>query len=252
MIKFELAFLFLLTLDLPANPQDSHHDLSTDRRLFRPIVPISNQPNHQTIGWRNQIAMKNIFSVPKYISNEPNSRLRRSTSPRDLHPGDPAPAFTANTLDGVLRYPGGKLKGHPIIIHTYDRRSGFLESLWNNPPALDGLLKGPNNAEYVFISTSQAAYTDTQWMKKRIVKRMKELKLTQPEIAAILGRLHFVTVPLYELGNWIPDLLKEWRCEEHNCGYYQAVFQVETTVLPLHLNMRDCLLYDPNCAAKCK
>ena len=27
--------------------------------------------------------------------------------------------------------------------------------------------------------------------------------------------MHFGTTPAFELGNWIPDLLKEWRCEDH-------------------------------------
>lgn len=89
-------------------------------------------------------------------------------------------------------------------------------------------------------------------MKKQFVKRIRHLRLPDSEAAAILDRLHFVTVPAFELGNWIPDLLKEWRCEDHNCGYYQAVFQIESQSVALHMNARDCLLFDPNCAARGK
>jgi hypothetical protein len=100
------------------------------------------------------------------------------------------------------------------------------------------------------VSTSLAAYADAYWMKQQIVSRMAQMRLSEQEMAEILERMHFATVPSFELGNWIPDLLKEWRCEDHNCGYYQAVFHLENSNVPLGLTTMDCLLHDPNCAAR--
>ena len=39
-----------------------------------------------------------------------------------------------------------------------------------------------------------------------------------------MNHLHFVTVPLDELGNFLPEILNQWYCLDHNCGYDQAVF----------------------------
>lgn len=87
-------------------------------------------------------------------------------------------------------------------------------------------------------------------MKKQVVGRMIQLRVPEPEMNVLLERMHFVTTPAYELGNWIPDILKEWRCEDHNCGYYQASFQAESSTVPLSLSTFDCLMNDPNCAAR--
>lgn len=84
------------------------------------------------------------------------------------------------------------------------------------------------------------------------MERMVQLKVSQRDMDEILKRMHFGTTPAFELGNWIPDLLKEWRCEDHNCGYYQAVFQMETSSIPLSLSTLDCLMHDQNCAGRCE
>lgn len=42
----------------------------------------------------------------------------------------------------------------------------------------------------------------------------------------LASRLHFVTIStwkLRDLGIWIPDLLQEWSCQDHNCGLDQVV-----------------------------
>ncbi|OQV13123.1 hypothetical protein BV898_12663 [Hypsibius exemplaris] len=231
--------------------------LQPSRSFFRHSTPYDSQPLWQTIGWKNQIALKNIFSVPKRIYTVANNSLstrakRAAASPRDLAPGDPAPPFTITTLEGVLRFPNGPLAKSPVVIHTYDQRSGFLEALWNTPQSFDGIIRGMPTAHYVFLSTSLSAYTDAYWMKKQIVSRMSQLRLPDQEVTEILGRMHFGTSPVFQLGNWIPDLLKEWRCEDHNCGYYQAVFHLENSNVPigLSLNTMDCLMHDANCAAR--
>lgn len=40
----------------------------------------------------------------------------------------------------------------------------------------------------------------------------------------VLTRLHFSPVPVFALGNWIPNVLYYWGCSGHNCGLDQAVF----------------------------
>ena len=42
----------------------------------------------------------------------------------------------------------------------------------------------------------------------------------------ILDRLHFVSVSsekLKEFGIWIPELLEQWSCQDHNCGLDQVL-----------------------------
>ncbi|GAU88643.1 hypothetical protein RvY_01302-2 [Ramazzottius varieornatus] len=231
--------------------QDRHEPPS--RSFFRHVVPYGQRPDVQTIGWKNQVALKNIFSVPKHMadpSSSASSRRKRGTSTRDLKPGDSAPPFTIITTEGTLRYPQGVLTNVPIIIHTYDKRSGFLEALWNTPQSFDGIIRGHPLVHYIFLSTSLSAYADAHWMKKQVVGRMIQLRVPEPEMNVLLERMHFATTPAYELGNWIPDILKEWRCEDHNCGYYQASFQAESSTVPLSLSTFDCLMNDPNCAAR--
>ena len=126
---------------------------------------------------------------------------------------------------------------------------GF-KALWNTPQSFDGIIRGHPVVHYIFLSTSLSAYADAHWMKKQVVGRMTQLKVPEPEQNALLERMHFVTTPAYELGNWIPDILKEWRCEDHNCGYYQASFQAESSTVPLSLSTFDCLMHDPNCASR--
>lgn len=43
----------------------------------------------------------------------------------------------------------------------------------------------------------------------------------------VLSRLHFSPVPVFALGNWIPNVLYYWGCMGHNCGLSQAVFTSE-------------------------
>ncbi|XP_066571608.1 uncharacterized protein LOC136760208 isoform X2 [Amia ocellicauda] len=40
----------------------------------------------------------------------------------------------------------------------------------------------------------------------------------------VLGRMHFSSVPVFGLGNWIPSVLYSWTCDGVNCGLSQVVF----------------------------
>lgn len=35
-------------------------------------------------------------------------------------------------------------------------------------------------------------------------------------------RFHFAVEPFYELGNYIPVVLRQWQCVDHNCGLDQV------------------------------
>ena len=36
-----------------------------------------------------------------------------------------------------------------------------------------------------------------------------------------LEKLHFVTVPIYQVGNWLPLIMSRWYCSGHGCGFDQ-------------------------------
>eukprot|EP00795_Rhopilema_esculentum_P014430 gene14430-5486_t len=40
-----------------------------------------------------------------------------------------------------------------------------------------------------------------------------------------MKRLHFVTIPTYQFGNWIPLVTSRWYCSGHGCGLDQASFE---------------------------
>ena len=40
-----------------------------------------------------------------------------------------------------------------------------------------------------------------------------------------MKRLHFITIPTYQFGNWIPLVTSRWYCSGHGCGLDQASFE---------------------------
>jgi len=36
-----------------------------------------------------------------------------------------------------------------------------------------------------------------------------------------LEKLHFVTIPIYQVGNWLPLIMSRWYCSGHGCGFDQ-------------------------------
>uniref|UniRef100_A0A4W3HJL8 Si:dkey-256h2.1 n=1 Tax=Callorhinchus milii TaxID=7868 RepID=A0A4W3HJL8_CALMI len=142
------------------------------------------------------------------------ARLRRQRP----EPGEAAPSFQLDTLDGPLAYP--LREAAALLFHAFTNKSGFLECLWTAPESLGALVAGelPDSSHVLFMSFDDSAAHDVRWMKQQLVssmeKRMKDL----------LSRLHFVPVPIYALGNWIPELFYSWTCKGHNCGFSQAIF----------------------------
>lgn len=48
---------------------------------------------------------------------------------------------------------------------------------------------------------------------------------SETEVNAKMDQFHFSVLSLSKLGNWLPTLLREWECVDHNCGYDQVLFQ---------------------------
>ncbi|XP_071505492.1 uncharacterized protein [Diadema antillarum] len=144
-------------------------------------------------------------------------------------PGQPAGPFTLDTLNGTLSYPSEELSNKSLIFHTFDNRSAFLECLWTSESSLQSLAASPDSVHYVFMSPSNQAKQDAAWMHHQlygvlgVMRRNK--KLSAFAVRSLKARLHFVTTPTFQLGNWIPGVLMEWACQDHGCGLSQAVFK---------------------------
>ena len=61
---------------------------------------------------------------------------------------------------------------------------------------------------------------DTTALQERVTKINKKGKYKF--ISDWLDRLHFVTIPLYEVGNWLPLVMSRWYCSGHGCGLDQV------------------------------
>jgi hypothetical protein len=90
-----------------------------------------------------------------------------------LKPGEFAPSFRLQTLNGRISYKKAHKNTttpqHPIIFHAFTNRSAFLEVLWTNKHSIIGLLlNSPRNTRYVFMSFSENAKEEAQWMRRVI------------------------------------------------------------------------------------
>ena len=64
---------------------------------------------------------------------------------------------------------------------------------------------------------------DTSGIEERVSMILKKGK--DKFIEDWLNRLHFVTLPLYQLGNWIPLVMSRWYCSGHGCGLDQIAVE---------------------------
>lgn len=92
-----------------------------------------------------------------------------------LQPGDLAPSFALQTLNGRIVYrkanASSKTPTHPVIFHLFTRRSAFLEALWSNETSLEEFIElSPGNTHYVFMSTadSNMSMDDVLWMRRQL------------------------------------------------------------------------------------
>ncbi|XP_072109517.1 uncharacterized protein [Mobula birostris] len=156
-------------------------------------------------------------------------------------PGMSAPHFTVDTLDGPLTFPPSQQHSPAsLIFHAFTNKSGFLECMWASDSALAPLVHAlPNNSHVVFMSFDDNAPRDVGWMKQRIVQVLERRVKDIERIKDLLSRLHFVPVPVFALGNWIPAVFYSWRCQGLNCGFPQVVFtSAELSIVGKRLDAR--------------
>ncbi|XP_022088506.1 uncharacterized protein LOC110978103 [Acanthaster planci] len=146
-----------------------------------------------------------------------------------LLPDQPAQPFRLFTLNGVIEYPSALLSNTPMIFHTFNNHSGFLECLWTSESSLQTLIKGrPSNTHFVFLPTSDDPLKETLWMREQIQGAVERMGLLERD-GGLQSQFHFAVTSLYQLGNWIPALLQQWACQDHGCGLAQVVFQSAPT-----------------------
>lgn len=145
-----------------------------------------------------------------------------------FEPGDIAPAFKVQTLDGVFVYPPQKDSGSGLIVHAFTNKSAFLECVWTWNESLSDLLEYlPPTVQVLFLSLDETAAHDALWMREQVYRA------TAHRGKEILSRLYFSPVPVYALGNWIPRVLYSWGCGGHNCGLAQVVFTSSDGSIPV-------------------
>ena len=105
---------------------------------------------------------------------------KKSLCLHKYNPGDTAPSFELQTLDGRLVYKEKSLNdttaSHPIMFCAYTEHSAFLQALWTEEGSVRRLLeRSPKNTQYVFLSLSDNARDDVKRMKKNIYGEMERL-----------------------------------------------------------------------------
>ncbi|ELU13514.1 hypothetical protein CAPTEDRAFT_163986 [Capitella teleta] len=98
----------------------------------------------------------------------------------------------------------------PVVFFSHHPLSAFSRCLWRCDDSIaDLLLNTPNETHYI-ISMWNTEKTD--WT----INDLERMSLNESK--AIWSRFHFAERPTQSLTKWIPDLLFDWRCEDHNCG----------------------------------
>ena len=95
----------------------------------------------------------------------------------ELFPGVPAPPFTLQSLEGLLKFDGvnssSGLQG-PIVFHAFNNQSGFLEWLVDNPDSIKDLVRlSPNNTHYVFMFYD-GALENAEALKNKFTKAVQK------------------------------------------------------------------------------
>ncbi|KAJ4930594.1 hypothetical protein JOQ06_024903 [Pogonophryne albipinna] len=160
-------------------------------------------------------------------------RSSKASSPDGPEPGDPAAAFRVATLDGEFSYKPGAQRG-PLIIHAFSNKSAFLECLWSSESSLSSLVEElPASSQVLFLSLDDSAVSDALWMREQLQRvAMRSNK-------EVLSRLHFSPVPVFALGNWIPNVLYYWRCMGRGCVFSQVVFKSKEWHMPIIIKRLD-------------
>lgn len=151
-------------------------------------------------------------------------------------PGDRAPAFQVPTLDGKFIYePTEGALNDSLVIHAFTNKSGFLECLWSSQSSLRSLVEDlPDRTQVLFLSLDDSSVSDVLWMREQLHRAAVDSHRKE-----VLTRLHFSPLPVFALGNWIPNVLYYWGCMGHNCGLSQAVFTSDGWKMPIVIKRLD-------------
>ena len=95
-------------------------------------------------------------------------------------PGDVAPSFVIQTLSGKFVYKEKALNdstdSNSIIFCAFNKHSAFLRALWTEEGSVRRLLeRSPRNTQYIFLSLSENAKHDVEFMQKKIFDEMAKL-----------------------------------------------------------------------------
>lgn len=95
-------------------------------------------------------------------------------------PGDIAPSFAIQTLSGKFVYnartSNDSKDSNSIIFCAFTKHSAFLKALWTEEGSVRRLLeRSPRNTQYVFLSLSENARDDVEYMQKTIFDKMTQL-----------------------------------------------------------------------------
>ncbi len=95
-------------------------------------------------------------------------------------PGDLAPSFVIQTLSGKFVYKEKALNNSkasdPIIFCAFNKHSAFLRALWTEEGSVRRLLqRSPQNTQYVFLSLSENAKHDVEYMQKKVFGEMARM-----------------------------------------------------------------------------
>ncbi|CAH1773878.1 unnamed protein product [Owenia fusiformis] len=214
---------------LTDQPQHYNDHRETPNRLHFVGFDMNNK--------KRQVAEENMTFEQKMVDRIKYVNFR-DAAPYNFNPGDPALSFSIYTTTALdiglsgsnLVYPGPMInRTTPILFNFKDSRSGFLEVLWGTDAITYLLENGPSNTHYFFIFND---YSPFESLESAILNAKSKLhgvgknlvlnnRIDKDVLFQIYGRIHFVTLNTYQLGNWIPALVKLWACQDHNCGYYQ-------------------------------
>ncbi|XP_061174811.1 uncharacterized protein LOC133183952 [Saccostrea echinata] len=159
-----------------------------------------------------------------------------------LKPGDAAHSFSLWTLSGKFDYPTKQFNKVPLIIHYFDpTSSAFLDCLWNSDEALLPIVQNDTRTHFLFIPSTNKVHAQygAEWMYNRINTLVKSISRSEAERRTKMNQFHFSVLPLWKLGNWLPTLLREWECVDHNCGYDQVLIQSDALDYPTVLKRLD-------------
>jgi hypothetical protein len=95
-------------------------------------------------------------------------------------PGDLALSFVIQTESGKFVYKekasNDSKNSNPIIFCAFNKHSAFLRALWTEEGSVRRLLeRSPRNTQYVFLSLSENAKHDVEYMQKKIFGEMTKL-----------------------------------------------------------------------------